>query len=537
MISKQGGFLFSYNSNLFRGDSLVSVSANNKTVRQTLDLLFEGKYEYKETGNHVVIQLPSGNDVWYLSGYVLDENTGERIRDASVYETQQLVATLTNDQGYFRLRLKDKHPTAAISIRKAWYSDTSVVLKPGYNQELTVSITPKSFVLDTIVVSPVEKSWLSNLFLSSRQRAQSLNLGKYFADRPYQTSITPGLGSHGKMSPYVINKFSFNLIGGYTAGLQGVEIGGVFNIVKQDMSFLQIAGVFNMTGGRASGVQTAGLFNQALDSVTGVQLAGAFNLTNGDLQGIQASGAVNHASGDVSGMQLSGAINSALQGIRGMQVSGLGNFSGKDVTGMQLTSAANICAGDIKGVQLSGFLNIARKVDGVQIGIINIADSSTKFNIGLLNFIRNGYYKLAISTNESVPLNIALKTGTHRLYNILLAGINPAAGKRVFTYGYGLGSDIPLRGRLSFTPEITAQYCYRGNPDAFAMLYRSGANLNFRVGKYLSFFAGPSFSLYHFSPDAPAEGYNHPTPAYGAIDPTTTGLQYWFGGNVGVVFF
>src|SRR5690606_4057750 len=259
-------------------------------------------------------------------------NTGERIRDASVYETQQLVATLTNDQGYFRLRLKDKHPTAAISIRKAWYSDTSVVLKPGYNQELTVSITPKSFVLDTIVVSPVEKSWLSNLFLSSRQRAQSLNLGKYFADRPYQTSITTGLGSHGKMSPYVINKFSFNLIGGYTAGLQGVEIGGVFNIVKQDMSFLQIAGVFNMTGGRASGVQTAGLFNQALDSVTGVQLAGAFNLTNGDLQGIQASGAVNHASGDVSGMQLSGAINSALQGIRGMQVSGLGNFSGKDVT-------------------------------------------------------------------------------------------------------------------------------------------------------------------------------------------------------------
>ncbi len=536
-ISRQGNFLFSYNSNLFRDDSLVSLSVHNKTVKQTLDILFEGRFEYRETGNHIVIQQAAGGQVWYLSGYVLDEKTGERIRDASVYETQQLASTLTNDQGYFRLRLRDKYPTAAISIRKAWYSDTSVILKPGYDQELTVSITPKSFLLDTIVVSPVEKSWLSSLFLSSRQRAQSLNLGKYFVDRPYQTSITPGLGSHGRMSAYVVNKFSFNIIGGYTAGLQGVEVGGVFNIVKQDMSFLQIAGVFNMTGGRANGVQTAGVFNHALDSVLGLQLAGVFNLTTGNLQGMQTSGAVNHASGSVEGMQLSGAVNSAPQGIRGMQLSGLGNFSGKKVTGMQLTSVGNICTDDVKGVQMSALFNIARKVNGVQIGVVNIADSVEKFNIGLLNLIRKGYYKLAVSTNESVPLNISLKTGTHRLYNVLLAGINPVAGKRLLTYGYGLGSDLHIRGRWSFTPEITAQYCYRGNPNAFAMLYRSSASLNLKIGKYISIFAGPSFSLYHSSPDAPREGYSHPIPVYGVIDQGTTGLKYWFGGNVGVAFF
>ncbi len=536
-LGQQGNFRFSYNSNLLPGDSLVSLSVYNKTVKQTLDILFEGRFEYRETGNHIIIQQPTGGQVWYLSGYVLDEKTGERIRDASVYETQQLVATLTNEQGYFRLRLKDKYPTAAVSIRKAWYTDTFMILKPGYDQELTVSIAPRSFLLDTIVVSPVEKNWLSNLFLSSRQRAQSINLSKFFVDRPYQTSLTPGIGTHGKMSSHVINKFSFNIIGGYTAGLQGVEIGGVFNIVKQDMSFLQIAGVFNMTGGKANGVQTAGVFNHALDSVNGLQLAGVVNFTTGNLRGVQTSGLANHASGSIAGMQLSGAVNSAPKGIKGMQLSGLGNLSEKNVNGMQLSGAVNISTNDVKGVQMSGLLNIARKVNGVQIGIINIADTVEKFNIGLINLIRKGYYKLSLYTNEAVPLNLSLKTGTHKLYNILIAGVNPEAGRQVFTYGYGFGSDLHLWRRWSFTPEITAQYCYRGNPNAYAMLYRANMNLNLKIGKYITFFAGPSFSMYHYSADQPRENYNHPIPKYGAINSGYADLKYWFGWNAGIAFF
>ncbi|MBZ0098087.1 MAG: STN domain-containing protein, partial [Taibaiella sp.] len=115
VIGRQGKFYFSYNTKVVPADSLVDIDVWNKTVRQALEVLFKGRFEYKETPNHVIIQLPSAGQYWYVSGYVIDELTGERVRDVSVFDANQLVASLTNDQGYFKLRLKDKIPSTAIN--------------------------------------------------------------------------------------------------------------------------------------------------------------------------------------------------------------------------------------------------------------------------------------------------------------------------------------------------------------------------------------------------------------------------------------
>ncbi len=53
-IGAQGDFHFSYNSNIIKKDSIVSVSAHDKTVRQVLDMLFDGKYEYREHNKHII---------------------------------------------------------------------------------------------------------------------------------------------------------------------------------------------------------------------------------------------------------------------------------------------------------------------------------------------------------------------------------------------------------------------------------------------------------------------------------------------------
>ena len=55
----------------------------------------------------------------------------------------------------------------------------------------------------------------------------------FFETRPFQVSLVPGLGSHGKMSGQVVNNFSLNVFGGYTAGTNGSELGGLFNIDKK----------------------------------------------------------------------------------------------------------------------------------------------------------------------------------------------------------------------------------------------------------------------------------------------------------------
>src|SRR3546814_16471504 len=99
----------------------------------------------------------------------------------------------------------------------------------------------------------VERTRLGRFFVSSGQRIQSLNLRGFFTESPVQVSLMPGLSTQGRMSAQVVNNFSVNLIGGYTAGLNGMEMAGVFNMNKKDVGPVKIAGGFNVVEvGRAS---------------------------------------------------------------------------------------------------------------------------------------------------------------------------------------------------------------------------------------------------------------------------------------------
>lgn len=372
-VAKQGNFIFSYNSNIIREDSLVTIQARGKTVKQVLEQLFAGNYAYRETGNYIILQPKILGQTWFqISGYVVDKLTGAKISNASVYERQQLISALTNEQGYFKMRLRDRTPVAAISISKDLYGDTSLYIRTGYDQELTVTIAPATYTLKTVEITGqmrVEKTWLGRFFLSSRQRMQSLNLRGFFSDQPYQFSLVPGLGTHGGMGGQVVNKFSFNMIGGYTAGVDGVEVGSIFNIVQKDVEGFQLSGLFNTVGGKTDGVQLAGLYNAGLDSVKGVQIAGFSNLARKHVNGWQISGVASGTNASLTGVQISGALSMAKEQIDGFQLAGVGNIGGHDVDGAQIGGGFNKTTGTVDGMQLSGVGNLTGKnMDGVQIG-------------------------------------------------------------------------------------------------------------------------------------------------------------------------
>src|SRR6185437_4437005 len=113
-----------------------------------------------------------------------------------------LVSTLTNDQGHFRIKLKTKqgHDNVIITVSKNFYRDTIILIRSGYDQELNAALIPEVYPLSEIEINQyaqVEHSWFGNFFLSSRQRIQSINLNRFFVNRPYQFSFTPGLGTQG----------------------------------------------------------------------------------------------------------------------------------------------------------------------------------------------------------------------------------------------------------------------------------------------------------------------------------------------------
>ncbi|MCD6064326.1 MAG: hypothetical protein K0R82_2237 [Flavipsychrobacter sp.] len=538
-ISQQGKFIFSYNASIIDDDSVVTINANKKPVRQVLDELLGDNIAYKEKDKYIILQRSEA--YWYVSGYIYDELTNEGIGYASVYEKQQLVASMTNDKGYFQLKIKDRSQPAVISVSKAWYSDTAIVVKPGQNQSISVKIKPKELQLDSVVVTPdIEKNWLGQFFLSSKQRMQGLNIDQFFVDKPYQASVIPGVSTHGKMSGQVVNKFSFNLLGGYTAGVNGFELAGLFNIVKHDVHYAQVAGVFNIAGGDVDGVQVGGAYNQLLGSMYGVQVGGLSNIVMEEVSGVQVSGLYSHTALSMDGVQISGLASFARDTMDGLQIAGIASVAGKNASGTQIAGLGNISGGEIDGAQIAGLFNYAKKLDGVQIGFINIADTSSGYSIGFLNLVWTGYHKLSLSTNEVLHFNAAFKAGNKRLYSILFGGLNLDGNNKAYSFGYGFGTEAHLSNRFLLNPELTSQYLYLGDWDHLNLLNKLTLNLTFRISKDISIYAGPSANVYYSNlGNAVNESYMHIVPpnGYPARESNNKLLTGWFGWNAGINIF
>lgn len=551
LISRRGEFYFSYNSTIINGDSLVSISASNMPVKLVLAQLLKN-YQYSETGNYIIIKKPAAHAVvvnnktvtqtesYIITGDITDDRTGKKLSNASVYEKDRLVSTLTNDSGHFSIRLYSKYPTAAITISKQYYEDTTIIIQTKYNQHISLSLVPADSMPEVTTISPVpvnlpadslkklfiidssqyiyttkkidssrlERTRLVQFLLSSRQKIQDLNIGRFIAERPYQISLTPGLSTHGKLSTQVVNDVSLNILGGYNAGVRGFEFGGLFNINRLNVSSVQISGVFSLTGG----------------NVSGVQLAMGTNIVHGNLaRGVQVSGVYNHVERDANGIQL--ALGA--------------NYTHFNTRGIQASLGANISNGSVDGVQASGLFNYAKKLHGVQIGLINIAGRSNGYSIGLINFVMNGYHKLYTYYDETFPLNIAFKSGSTKMYSILIAGMQAKQNERLYTLGYGLGTEIRLGRLLSVNPEISTQYVYRGSWKYTNLLNKFSPQFNLRLNNTFTITGGPVINVYYSNQTTNIAGYKN-TIGYTnhhLFNFSNNSLNSWLGWNVGLTLF
>lgn len=468
-MGRQGNFYFSYNSNIVRGDSAVTVHARGMTVKQVLDQLLGSDFRYIETDKYIILQPPE-KEKWYtVSGYVTDGATGDALPDVTVFEQQQLASAITGKDGFFRLQLKDRdrYKSAEIVIKKGFYVDTSLSLIKGYDQELSLSIRPETYTLPDMVVTQYSgggRSRFSRFLLSSRLKTQSLNLGKYFVDKPYQLSIIPGVGTHGKMSGQVANKVSFNVLGGYTGGVEGAEFAGVFNINKSSVKYAQFAGVCNIVSGNAEGFQASGVSNYVEGKAVGAQCAGVMNKA-GRVDGVQAGGVLNMAFDTVKGVQLGGFMNGAptsnvqaagfiniAGNIDGAQMAGFINIAGH-ASGSQAAGFINI-AEDVAGAQVAGFINIARKVKGVQIsGFINVADTSD-CPVGFINIVRSGDKAIGVSFDEFGIASVALRSGGRVLYGIF--GMAGNTSNSMYGFELGLGAHLRLTRHVRINTELAS---------------------------------------------------------------------------------
>ncbi|SHE85898.1 peptidase associated/transthyretin-like domain-containing protein [Pedobacter caeni] len=548
-MSKAGDFYFAYNGALFSQDSLVNLSVKNAPVRDVLDKIFNGKVDYKENSEYIILRyavnhltiepenITTAENLYMISGYVIDTQTGKKVKQASVYEKRLLQSTLTDNDGYFRLRFKGEHKEVILNASKETYRDTALVFLAD------ITIKPESYddpdkEKGSMFSNAIEELGIGRFFISSKQRFQNMNISGFFANTPFQTSLTPGLSSHGMMSSQVINKVSLNILGGYTAGVNGFEMAGLFNLTKGDVNKFQAAGLFNAVGGAVDGIQIAGLHNDVRKTLNGVQAGGLLNLVKGDAKGVQIAGAMNIVSGNMKGVQAAGLVNIVSKEHHGVQISGLGNINSRSSHGVSIGGLGNLTSGTSSGVQLAGLFNYAKNNTGFQLALINFSDSSSGTSLGLLNFVGNGYHKVSLYANELTNTNVAYKSGNANLYNVIFAGKNFSDSARVETLGLGFGHDFIFNKTLSVAPELSFQYLYLGNWKYSNTLTKFQVNLQIQLFKGFTIFGGPSYSYYNSDapPGSSAKGYRQEVPP--RKHHTFSGNnQGWYGWNAGITIF
>ncbi|GHB62289.1 hypothetical protein GCM10007390_15110 [Persicitalea jodogahamensis] len=518
-IAGKGGFSFSYSPDAIPVGSRVSLNASNQSVREILNVLFDGKVLFKERRKYIILQkapevaekLP---EAFYLNGYVIDETTGEKLPNASIYEPVTLASAVSNKYGYYKIKLPAQTENLRLEVRKEEYAGKSVNIASRSNEYFPIYLVPQmprltlrdtikviapreprivvrtdssrpQIEIPVVVVAPIpdpdsiipiqrkEKATLAESLkdlrdglvyaLSTTRQAIHVDNIQDSLHRPFQASIMPFIGTNRELSGNVVNDFSLNLLAGYSLGVDMAEAGLGFNLVRGDVCCFQAAGVANVVGRDVKGVQAAGMANLVIGDFVGFQTATALNITAGDFQGVQ-----------------------------------LGSI--------------NVAGGVLEGWQLFGALNVANRVrSGHQIGFVNYADSSATVPFGYFSYVRiNGYRRLELTTDELNYGNITFKTGVRKFYNILTLGTNAFMPDKPFgSIGYGIGTARYLGSRnrgdarkwmldLNFVASrVALEKKFLKAP--YAVHTRLSLNLERKISPRLALTVGPSLNLL-FSP-------------------------------------
>ncbi len=532
---------FSYNPDILP-DRLVSGDFDQVQVRAVLDEMLGANAEYKIRGSYIIIQsvgreLPK-KEKYQFSGEIVDAVTGKKLPYTTVYEVDKLTSSLTDNRGNFAIAFSTNRQIAHIAISKENYQDTVIKIDRRNPFPRTLKLRPLNFKFEAgerFASAITEHSTVASLFVSKKTKENTRNVDLE-ETRVFQLSFIPGLSTNGQLNSRVYNQISINMISGYANGLAGAEIGGVVNIIREDVYGAQISGFSNITGGASRGTAISGFINTNRADVTGLQMAGFMNVTGAMLTGSQIGGFMNHSdsvkgvqaggflnnggvvkgaqiggftniSKDINGTQISGFSNHA-KNVKGFHLSGFYNGS-KHLNGIQIAGFMNRAAGELTGVQFSGLINQADSVSGVQIGVVNFSKKVKKgVTIGFLNFVKEGFKRGGISHNDITDINLLFLSGTTKFYSILTGGIKRRS-EGVWSYGAGFGTRMYFNEKWHSSVEVTANGLQPTDTHLKGLFLdnRLLINVGYDITERLSINAGPL--IHYFIADNKADEHDY----------------------------
>jgi hypothetical protein len=557
-IGDLGDFSFSYSPDMIDVKAKISIQATNQSVREILIEIFKDKVTFKERRKYIILQKnsdfekPEKPENFNLNGYIIDTKTGRKLANASIYESVTLASAVSNRYGYYKIRLPTAPTAIRLEVRKEDYIGKTIAIPNRQDTYLQITLTPDTLkpisgklahqtrarvdslhhkveipqfqvasapaiLADTVrpevamnrgpdrpaveydkfrnTYRKVQNRFVS-AFASANQAIHTRNIEDTL-HRPFQASILPFLGTNHQLSGNIVNDYSINLIAGYSLGVSKLEVGGIFNVVRGNVTGFQLAGTGNIVG----------------KDVTGFQYANFFNLTLGNFTGFQGTNFIN--------------------------------YTGKNFRGFQVSGVGNVVVGVLDGYQFSAGYNYAHTVrKGHQIGFVNYSDSSAHAPLGLFSFVqKNGYRRYEFSSDELNYFNTAFKTGVSRFYNIFSLGFNGfLSEKPLVSLGYGFGTAQKLGRGWMVNADATLSVVVLKNQkieDINIGMLKIALGIEKKIGNQFALFAGPTLNLLGgddngFFRSSETKGIR---PIWIGEKPTSSTKEYtWLGFQAGIRF-
>lgn len=547
---------FSYNPEVVDENKKIDLELKNETVQKGLTKIFANSVRFKEVGNHIVLlknedkqvlnERKKAKETVTITGFVFDRSSGKPLEGASIYEVDGRYSAISSAAGAYQIVLPKSFESRSLYLKKVGFNAEVIVIDAtGSSQTVRKIYLEPIGEIGTLPTKSLEDRLLSGRTISEDVYIHGVNLEEINDTRLFQISLVPsvGIGSNLSTNGLITNKYSFNILGGYSNGVDVFEFGGILNTVKGDVNGGQFAGVTNLIGGNIHAIQVGGIANVVKGDARAIQFGGISNLVTGNFEGVQVSGIGGwndstftgaqlsgicsvvtkefvggqvsgissfanagfkgvqlggiscFAQGNSEGVQVAGIYNHAIGKFQGGQISGIGNRFGRGNTWFQLGGIFN-SASTNSGLQLSSIFNYARVNKGVQIGFINVSDSSKGVSLGLFNFVRSGFRQMEFSSNTLTVANLSLKSGTRWFYNTYHLGVH-TADSALISLGFGVGTNFQFTDRLGLNIEAS-EHSINKNASGFAnvsLVTRASPTLDFRIFRKVSLFAGPDFTL------------------------------------------
>jgi len=476
-IEDRAGIRFSYPTGLFNEQQEVNCHFHQRPVREILRKLLGPGILLKERGSYVILTaIPDHkNRKGKVEGYIEDQSGGA-LPGVTVFDAASLASSTTNQYGFYEIRIDPLAPPSNLEVRKAQFRDTSFTLPVSGSLVSTLNMKQdttwhKRWVMKRDSLVTRFGRLADKLYLT---RPEIQNVSDTLV-RPFQISLVPYVGTNRRLCGHVINQTSFNLIGGYARGVNGFEVGGLANLIRDDVRGAQISGALNLVGGSISGVAVSGLATIAGGRVDGVLVNGGVGLALQGGEGVSVAGLVSMSKGKWTGLQLSGLANTTIGDYSGTQLAGLLNVGSRNVT----------------GTQVSGFFNYARRMNGLQLGVFNYCDTTSGVSVGFLSFVNKGYHPIELSVLDNGMLEFSWRTGLRKYYTFISGGWNPWTGSSTtpWSFGYGLGTSPRISEQFYLNVELSAHQLSSGR-------FSESLNLDTRLGLFVEYALSRRFAVF-----------------------------------------